>query len=165
MFGMWNSPGSDESELSPPVIVNPVDIRVAAMDLLARREHTRRELQQKLLRRFKDPASIDEQLERLAQENLQSDERYAQSFVRSRSSRGYGPQRLRQQMREKGLKPEEVALAFEVADIDWYGVAEHVLRKKFGSIDSRDIKQLARCQRFMHYRGFSREHYQHLLES
>lgn len=165
MFGMWNSPASDESELSQFVAVKPVDVRVAAMDFLARREHSRRELQQKLLRRFPDQALIDEQLDRLAQENLQSDERYAQSLVRSRSGRGYGPQRLRQEMREKGLKPEEVAIAFEVADINWYDVAEHALRKKFGSIDCRDIKQLARCQRFMHYRGFSREHYQHLLES
>ena len=64
--------------------IDPNDIRIAAMDFLARREHSRRELRQKLLRRFKAPELIDTQLNRLTEENLQSDSRYAGSFLRQR---------------------------------------------------------------------------------
>jgi len=156
------SPEAEQADPAPAV--DPVAVRFAAMNLLARREHSLGELRVKLSRRFDDPDLINCELKRLVDENLQSDERYAESFVRQRSSRGYGPQRLRQEMREKDLSKEEVAAAFTAADINWPELAEQVLRKKFGTIDHRDLKQLARCQRFMHYRGFSRDHYQHLLE-
>jgi SOS response regulatory protein OraA/RecX len=87
----------------------PSEIRRTAMDLLARREHSRRELKQKLKKRFRDDALIEEQLDTLAEENLQSDTRYAESFLRQRFNRGHGPVRIRQEMRQKGI-PDSIRL-------------------------------------------------------
>jgi regulatory protein len=147
----------------PLTAINPADIRLAAMNLLARREHSLKELQQKLRRRFPDGELIEQVLQRLAEDNLQSDQRFAESFVRQRCARGYGPLRLRQEMREKGLSDSLVVTAFDQPELDWYAQAEDVFRKKFGEPCPVELKEKARRARFMQYRGFSGDHYQHLI--
>ncbi|NCF19657.1 MAG: recombination regulator RecX [Haliea sp.] len=142
----------------------PSEIRRTAMDLLARREHSRRELKQKLKKRFRDDALIEEQLDTLAEENLQSDTRYAESFLRQRFNRGHGPVRIRQEMRQKGIPDSDIQSVFASGEYDWYTSAEEVLLRKFGPEPPEDIKEKARRARFMQYRGFESEHYQHILE-
>jgi regulatory protein len=140
------------------------DIRLAAMNLLARREHSLGELRQKLLRRFDDETLLETQLQKLVEENLQSDDRYAQSFARQRAGRGYGPGRVRQEMRRKALSDDAINRAFEAAELDWWALAEAVYRKKFGEPGRVELKEKARRIRFLQYRGFAADHYQHLLD-
>lgn len=157
-----------DSELSTsprdPTPVDPAAIRRAAMDLLARREHALEELRRKLLRRFADGELVDAILAQLAAENLQSDSRFAESFARQRVLRGYGPLRVRQEMRQKGLPDEAIQAALEALVVDWFEQAEQVYRKKFGPGEPRDIKDRARRTRFMQYRGFTAEQFGVLLE-
>jgi regulatory protein len=143
--------------------VDPGAIRLAAMDLLARREHSRRELRQKLHKRFPHHDLIEEQLDRLADENLQSDSRYAESFLRQRVNRGYGPVRVRQEMRRKGIADPDIHAAMASVDVDWFHQAEQAWQRKFGATPAADIREKARRDRFMRYRGFDGEHYRHLL--
>jgi len=156
------SPETDPGKLDPGG--NPADIRRAAMNLLARREHSLGELRQKLRRHFDDEGMLDAALQTLAAENLQSDNRYAESFARLRAQRGYGPGRVRREMREKTLSDAAIDRALQAAAVDWQALAETVFRKKFGGPGRVNIKEKARRVRFMQYRGFSAEHYQHLLE-
>ena len=144
--------------------IDPAGIRLAAMDLLARREHSRRELRQKLLRRFRDEELVDDQLDQLAAENLQSDQRYAESFLRQRIARGHGPLRIRQEMRQKGITDGEISQALAEEDPDWFALAEETYRRKFGALPPEDIREKAKRSRFMQYRGFALDHYQHLLK-
>lgn len=153
---------SDEASATPPT--KPADIRLAAMDLLARREHSRFELCSKLCRRFTDRAMVEEQLSLLAKEGLQSDVRFAESYARQRVSRGYGPVRVREEMRERGVSENDFAVAMEELAIDWRAVAAQVLLKKFGAQDAADLKDKARRIRFMQYRGFTAEHYRRLQD-
>jgi len=139
------------------------DIRLAAMNLLARREHSLGELRKKLRRRFTDEQQLETQLQKLVVEKLQSDERFAESFARMRAVRGYGPARVRQDMREKGLSDVDIARAFEVAELDWNALAAQVLHKKFGAGPPADLKEKAKRIRFMQYRGFAADHYQQLI--
>ncbi|MBT7313170.1 MAG: recombination regulator RecX, partial [Halieaceae bacterium] len=71
------------------------ELRLAAMGLLARREHGSQELLVKLRQRFRRRACPDEQVQdvltTLTKEGLLSDERFALSTVRQLVSRGYGP--------------------------------------------------------------------------
>lgn len=143
--------------------INPTDIRVAAMNLLARREHSLDELRSKLCRRFADADLVEDQLQQLRAENLQSDERFAESFARQRANRGYGPGRVRQEMRQRGLSDAAISTALDTLDMDWFALAETVWRKKFNAPAS-DLKNLAKQQRFMQYRGFSAEYYEHLVQ-
>jgi regulatory protein len=138
--------------------VNPADVRFAAMNYLARREHSLQELRLKLRRRFDDDAIIEGELTRLTEENLQSDERFVQSFVRQRAGRGVGPVRIKREARERGVSSEQLSLAMQEADIDWVARAREVMTKKFGEGPAADIKEKARRVRFMRYRGFSQHH-------
>jgi regulatory protein len=152
-----------DKDFSNTVESNPADIRLAAMDLLARREHSVHELRIKLQRRFPDDERIDEQLSRLIEERLQSDMRFAASYVRQRISRGYGPLRLREELRERGVAEADGTAAMEELEIDWYALAAEVMHRKFGAIAPHDIKEKARRARFMQYRGFAMDHYRQLL--
>jgi regulatory protein len=142
---------------------NPADIRLAAMNFLARREHSLGELRKKLRRRFSDEQQLETQLQKLVDEKLQSDERFAESFARMRAGRGYGPARVRQDMREKGVSDTDIARAFEAAELDWDALASQVLHKKFGAKGPADLKEKAKRIRFMQYRGFAADHYQRLI--
>ena len=148
---------------APDDAVNPADIRFAAMNLLARREHSLRELREKLLRRFATGDLVEQALQRLVDENLQSDERYAQSYLRQRCSRGYGPLRIRQEMRERGVSDTLIKLALEVENPDWMALAAQAYYKKFGQGKILDLKEKSRRVRFLQYRGFTSEDFQHLL--
>jgi regulatory protein len=146
-------------EADPSRVINPADIRFAAMNLLSRREHSSLELRQKLLRRFDDVEAIDEQVTRLTEEGLQCDLRYAESFLRQRVSRGQGPLRIRQDMRQRGVADSLIAAAFKAESPDWDRVVSDVIAKKFGSTAAEELKDKARRVRFLQYRGFSADHY------
>lgn len=147
--------------------INPVDVRLSAMNYLARREHSRRELLKKLSRRFDDSNLVAAQVERLTAEGLQSDKRFAESYARMRAGRGFGPLRIRQEMRERGLSDAEIVAAFDLLEVSWYDLALAVHSKKFGrrsAVNTKfDLKERARQTRFMQHRGFTSAHYQHLF--
>tara|TARA_R110002124_G_scaffold43823_6_gene134506 strand:- start:4837 stop:5304 length:468 start_codon:yes stop_codon:yes gene_type:complete len=143
---------------------NPADIRLAAMNLLARREHSLWELRRKLRRRFSDERLLDEQLARLTEQNLQSDLRFAESYAHQRIYRGYGPVRLREELRERGVSRADIVQTMEALDVDWCQHAAQVLQNKFGELLPGDLKDAARRARFMQHRGFTAEHYRHPLQ-
>ena len=134
-------------------------LRRAAIDLLARREHSRKELLNKLRSRAELLDELEEVLEevldRLEQDGLFSDERFAESFVRSRIGRGHGPMRIRQELRQKGIENELCALAIEAADADWYELARACRERKFGTGKPKDYRERAKQMRYLQYRGFS----------
>jgi regulatory protein len=154
---------SNPPEEAATVEKTPADVRLAAMNLLARREHSVRELRNKLKRRFPDHSMIDEQIARLTGQNLQSNLRFAECYARERIGRGYGPVRVREELRERGASALDVAAAMKELQGDWFAVASEVIVKKFGALAPSDIKEKARRARFMQYRGFIAEHYQKLL--
>ncbi|EAQ97042.2 hypothetical protein KT71_12305 [Congregibacter litoralis KT71] len=130
------------------------------MNLLARREHSLSELQRKLARRF-DREELDAALQKLADENLQSDERFAQSFTRERMLRGVGPLRIESELRQRGVRSSYIdhAIAFVPTEegLTWRGVAKDVLERKFGCEPPADLAEKARRLRFLGYRGFGEE--------
>ncbi len=140
-------------------VTDPVDVRLAAMNLLARREHSLWELRRKLKSRFASETLLDEQLSRLAEQSLQSDRRFAESYVRQRIDRGFGPVRLREELRARGVSRADITLVMDALEIDWHSHAIRVLQNKFGDCSAADVKEQARRARFMQHRGFSTDHY------
>lgn len=151
--------------------IKPSDVRRAAMDLLARREHSRYELLLKLTRRLGDnPELIDQEVGKLTDEGLQSDRRLAESFIRARTNRGQGPVKIKMELRAKQVGDEIISIAFEECGVDFKALARSVAVRKFGDelgkvadmktldMESLDIKAKARISRFMQQRGFSYDH-------
>ena len=151
----------------------PAQLRRAAMDLLARREHSKKELLDKLGKRFLTKIPRDhlsafqeitrEQIEQLASEGLQSDFRLAENFIRSRIGRGQGPLKIRLELRAKGIDEAVMDIAFEQTEVCWAELAESVLVKRFGNTACGDFKEKARRSRFLQQRGFSYDQFSGLL--
>lgn len=163
-------------------MITATDVRRAAMDLLARREHGAAELLTKLQKRFakarrrrgedgdsrddfsdeNDPsvleALIREEIAKLTDQGLQSDQRLAESFVRARVNRGQGPIKIRMELRQKGVADSVVESAMAEADVDWHAMAIEVSERKFAGVSTDDPRVRAKRQRFLQQRGFSFEH-------
>lgn len=128
------------------------------MDCLARREHSFHELQEKL--RNKCPGAgmteIRDALTRLRDENLQSDERFAEAYVRYRQNRGYGYLHIRQELQRRGIPEMLIARMLDPEDERWELILNDlVLRRSFPAISivpgGREYQRLAR---FLQGRGF-----------
>ncbi len=133
------------------------EIRYAALNLLARREHSWVELQRKLASRFSDQEVIEQQIQLLITDNLQSDERFVEVFVRSRFNKGHGPMKIKAALQEKGVDVYMVEQALAGEQLDWFSSLQQLSEKKYGDYPPVDEKERAKRLRFFQSRGFSFE--------
>lgn len=140
----------------------PVAIRRAAMDLLARREHSVQELQRKLRQRGAEPELIEPELQKLVDEGLLSEQRYLESYIRSRALSGRGPARIREELSQRGLARQAIEAGLEEADVDWQEQLQDVWQRKFGEKPA-DQKAFGKQVRFLLYRGYPMDWVQRLL--
>ena len=131
--------------------------RQTGLDLLARREHSRQELQAKLATRGYAADIVDVTLAGLVEEGLLSEVRFAESYVAARSRRGMGPLRLRAELRQRGLDDAAIDDALADPAFDWIALARPAKQKKFGDTAPADLRERARQTRFLEYRGFAAE--------
>ena len=139
---------------------DPVEARKKAMDYLARREHGRSELYDKLTRFGFDAEVADDAVAQLVEDGLQSDTRFVEAFVRSRINQGKGPAKIRADLRGKGVNDGVTEDGIQEADQDWYALAIEVRLKKFGAERPADFKEKARQMRFLQSRGFEQDQIQ-----
>lgn len=130
-------------------------VRESALGMLARREHSVFELTQKLSAKGHARRDIETVLERLRDAGLQSDGRFAESFVRSRLGRGLGLARIKAELKQRGVAPDLIQGALAACEADWLAQCADVARRRFGSAPPKDAKERARRARFLQYRGFS----------
>ena len=81
------SEAAESAEDSEDAPRDPQALVRTAVGLLARRDHSRAELLQKLTARGFDITAVEALLDRLAAQRLQSDARFAEIYVRMRSGR------------------------------------------------------------------------------
>ena len=142
----------------------PVAIRRAAMNLLARREHGHVELARKLKLRGGDAQMIEVELQRLTEDGLLSEERYLESYVRSRANEGRGPMRIREELTQRGLARADVDQALSEAQVDWDERMRELWQRRFdGQIV--DIKDKAKQSRFLAQRGYALDAIRSLLDA
>ena len=108
--------------------------RSAALHYLARREHSAYELATKLARRYKT-AVVDPIVDELTENGELSDRRFAESLVRSRFNRGFGPIYISKELRSKGIEAQLAKECIGAFDGEWQARAKEVLEKKRGQYD------------------------------
>jgi regulatory protein len=106
---------------------------------------------------------IEDLLEKLSQEGLQSDERFVESFVHHSISKGQGPNKINQELRQRGVEQFLIETYLEADLIDWMSLADEVRLKKYGKSIPDDYQNKAKQSRFLYSRGFSSEQINQLL--
>ena len=133
---------------------SPAALRVAALRLLTRRDHSRAELKSKLAAQAVSEEQLDAVLEQLQAERLLSDQRYATQRVVARARR-YGDSRLKQELRQQGVSDEDISLALPEGG-DEALRCRAVWARKFHQLP-QSMEERAKQMRFLQYRGFSSE--------
>jgi regulatory protein len=123
--------------------------------MLARREHSRRELERKLSALVDDHDQIPPLLDDFERRGWLSEERFAAELVAARRRR-FGAQRIAAELREKGVSEQTIAEALTALDANELEAARTVWQKKFGAAPA-DARDRARQIRFLQGRGFSFE--------
>ena len=103
--------------------------RSAALHYLARREHSAYELAKKLTRRYRT-AVVGSIVDELAENGELSDRRFAETLVRSRFNRGFGPIYISKELRSKGIEAQLAKECIGAFDGEWQARAKEVFEKK-----------------------------------
>ncbi|ENM5778534.1 recombination regulator RecX [Vibrio mimicus] len=139
--------------------------RQSALQLLSRRDHSEYELQQKLALKGHQTEVIDEVVKYCLELGYLSDVRYAASQTRQMVHKGYGEQRLRQQLKEKRVAEDVIEQVLAEQTIDWFELAKEVAHKKFKSGISLERSQYAKQVRYLQYRGFGFDQIRYALQA
>ncbi|CCK77002.1 MAG: regulatory protein RecX [Oleispira antarctica] len=151
------------SGFSKPTELSESELRVAAIGLLSRREYSRHELYQKLIARTSSETYLLQLLDQLIQSGYQSDQRFTESFLRSRINRGLGQMRIERELKEKGIDRDLIEQVFQ-DEIDWFELAYDCGLRKFRSLDLNDYKERQKAFRYLAYRGFSMDQIHFAIE-
>lgn len=144
---------------------NKAEIRSAVISLLARREYSRAEIEQKYRDKC-DAVQLASVLDQCQADGYQSDQRFAEMLVRSKVSQGYGFLRILQEGKRKGLSETLLKDCIEEQAPDWFEVAAALCQRKFKEgVDTQDRKLYEKRMRYLLSRGFSYEQAKNAIES
>ncbi len=121
------------------------------------------EITNKLAQAGYDADAVDRAVGWLLEHDLVSDQRFAESFVRKRISRGYGPRRIAMELKQKGVARNISSALLEGQGNNWFDVASRAYGKRFGSTPCVSLKEKSRRVRYLENRGFYSEQIQHAL--
>lgn len=125
-----------------------------ALGLLARREHSARELKTKLARKGLDADESSAALADLQAKDYQSDARFGEMLVRTRIAGGYGPRWILAELRQHGISEDEAQVLIDAAGVDWLAHARDLLRRRYGTKRAATPAERAKHAAFLLRRGF-----------
>ncbi len=141
----------------------PAEIERVLVRYLARRDYSRLELSRRLIAKGYAIESITKGIDELAEKGYQSDERFSEHFIRYRANACYGPFRVKQELREKGISSHLIEQSLQANNIDWFDLALRAKKKRFGTIVESDLNLRAKQVRYLKHRGFDQEHIQYAI--
>jgi len=145
-------PGSVQSKKSK---AKQSSAKASAVRLLARREHSAFEIEQKLAQREFAPDEIRQAVSELTQGGWLSDERYAQAYIRMRQIKGFGPVKIQLELSERGVDETIIEQYLYRDDHHWQALLVAQYEKKYRNTDISDYADKTKRIRFLQYRGFS----------
>ena len=131
-------------------------IRKKLMDFLSRREHSKKELFNKLFKRVDNLELLNQEIDKLANEGLQSDERFSEAYIRSKTQAGYGPVKIKMELTQKGISNNFLEKKFSELKINWEIEINELLLRKFPKTkyNFEEEKIKAKAINFLQRRGF-----------
>ncbi|AUX71791.1 regulatory protein RecX [Erwinia pyrifoliae] len=151
-----------------------------AMRILAMRDHSEAEFRRKLVQSSERAARFNnsehqpeplsaEQIDRVVdwcyQHSWLDDARFAERYVAGRGRKSYGPQRIRQELGQKGVVKSLIDEVLFNAEIDWQSQAFALAERKFGHPFPTEWNQKAKVQRYLMTKGFFMEDIRAIFEN
>ncbi len=133
---------------------------VKGVRLLSMREHSKHEIITKLSVKCENLDTVYAVVDFLIENKYLSDERFTESYIRFRRNRGFGPNKIRIELKDKGIQNNMIDDHLDVKSSTWFDNAENQYKKKYGDDRVKDYNTWAKRARFMQSRGFSMEHIQ-----
>ena len=143
-----------------------------ATRILPMRDHSEAEFRRKLVVATERAAQFSrsetppepltpEEIERVVawcyQHNWLDDARFAERYLAGRSRKGYGPQRIRLELGQKGVDKALIDEAMFNTETDWQSLALSLAERKFGLPLPTEWKEKAKVQRYLMTKGFFME--------
>jgi regulatory protein len=125
-----------------------------AIALLARREHSNRELKAKLVQRGFDADETSRVLDTLVTKDFQNDARFGEMLVRTRLEGGYGARWIIAELRTHGIDEEAALRLIDEAGPDWLELALRQLRRRYGGKPAKDFAERSKRGGFLLRRGY-----------
>jgi len=129
-------------------------INEVAIAALSRREHSLLEMRRKLKQKSFTEDEIEACLVKLIDNNLLSEERFTESYINMRKRRGYGPGRIAQELRERGINEDQFDELLDRNNPDWQTVMCQQYYKKYGSQVADDYAEKVKRAKHLQLRGF-----------
>ena len=108
------------------------------MNLLSRREHSEKEIYMKLIKFVESKGRLNDEIEKLKKDDLLSDARFSEAYMRSRFKSGFGPVRIKYELNRKGVNKIFIERAFIETDLDWDKKMIEEYEKKYDSNKTKD---------------------------
>ncbi|HVY06289.1 MAG TPA: recombination regulator RecX [Burkholderiales bacterium] len=137
-------------------------LRVRALKALARREHSRQELQAKLKAHAENLEEVERLLDEFEKHGWLSEARFVEQLTTARRRR-FGAARILQELQEKGVSGaalDDARSRLKAGEIE---AARSVWHKKFGRLPA-SLEERAKQSRFLASRGFSAEVVRRILK-
>jgi regulatory protein len=127
-----------------------------ALDIVSRREHSEKEIKNKLLEKFDAPEIIEQVVLKLIENNLINDIRFAEMYVLIRKRKGFGPKKIQFELMARGIDDSISSLVI-TEEGSWKEAAQKAFNKKFKNGASQEFKERNKQKTFLQNRGFSFE--------
>ena len=134
------------------------------MNALSRREHSEKEIYLKFVNLVNSKDILLEEILKLKEEGLISNQRYAEAYIRSRFHSGFGPVRIKYELEKKGVIKTIIKTAFQETDLDWDDKLKSEFKKKYESNDMKSLND-NKISKFFLYRGFDLEKISKLIKN
>ena len=143
--------------------LSEADIRDIAVRYLTRREYGVEELRQKLLQRGAESTLTDTVVSALVDENLVSDQRFTEMYIRMRVRRLFGPLKIKGELRSRGIADYLIEDALPSDQETWFDSATQWASKRCQG--ELDYAGRAKIYRSLRNRGFTHEQANVALDS
>ncbi|MEI6457890.1 MAG: regulatory protein RecX [Pseudomonadota bacterium] len=129
--------------------------RGKALSLLSRRDYPSKQLRDRLGEAGFAAGAVEAAVTDLEDQRFVNDERYVETAVAGRTSRGQGPVRITIELVRRGCPKELVAAYVQREHADWIDHAIALRTRRFGAVAPVDARERARQVRFLLQRGFT----------
>jgi regulatory protein len=127
-----------------------------ALRLLAKREYGAYELKKKLLQQGIDDVVANQAIQELKYQNLQSDRRFVESYIRSRVTKGFGPEYVLYELSKVGIEENLIHETLQEYQDQWKEIISQISLKKFQTAHFlSDVVKKEKQIRFFQNRGFN----------